>query len=326
MYFVRPFFLLLLLAVYLLCVALTFIQPHQIDYSTQFQLFEFCALLAAACLCLRILARRCEAGGRARMSSAFRGLAGLFELAALVIATSVVLRTMDYLSKATSVPLADGWLSKVGPMLGFNWLTYFEVMRDAPTLQLLMEQAYNHLNSAMLIFLVLLVLSRQHAKVRTFTEAAITCSLVSLVGGALFPAFGAAAFWIPDYADPATWAGYPGMPGVYAVEELKAVRQLEAPMLVGSEKLMGLVTFPSLHTALGMLMILVARRTWVCWPALAYGFIMIAATPIWGGHYLADLISGAALAVVAVLVIERFPPRRRRPEGHRSPELVILQP
>lgn len=315
MYFVRPFFLLLLLAVYLLCVALTFVQPHQIDYSGHLALFEFCGLLAVACCAFRLIARRFEAGGRRGVATALRIPAALFELAALVIASSVILRTMDYLSKGTSLPLADGWLSKVGPMLGFNWRAYFDLLRDAPNLQLLMEQAYNHLNSAMLIFLVLLVLSRQHDKVRTFTEAAITCSLVSLVGGALFPAIGAAAFWVPDYADPATWAGYPGMPGVYFVEEIKAVRQLDAPMLVGSEKLMGLVTFPSLHTALAMLMILVARRTWIYWPALAYGFVMIAATPIWGGHYLADLISGTAMAVGTVLLIERFPPARRHPRG-----------
>lgn len=314
MYFVRPFFLFLLLAVYLLCVALTFVQPHQIDYSGHLALFEFCILLAVACCCLRLVARRCEAAG-ARLATALRIPAGLFELAALVIASNVTLRTMDYLSKGTSMPLADDWLSKVGPMLGFSWLGYFDLVRNAPNLQLLMEEAYNLLNSAMLIFLVLLVLSRQHDKVRTFTEAAIICSLVSLVGGALFPAIGAAAFWVPDYANPETWAGYTGMPGVYFVEEIRAVRQLDTPMLVGSKHLTGLVTFPSLHTALAVLMILVARRTWIFWPALAYGIVMIAATPIWGGHYLADLISGTVMATCVVLIIERFPSQRRHPPG-----------
>jgi membrane-associated phospholipid phosphatase len=317
MYFVRPFFLLLLLAVYILCVALTFVQPHQIDYSGQLALFELCFLLAVACCCLRVVARRCEAGGQTRLATTWRIPAGLFELAAIVIASSVTLRTMDYLSKGTSVPLADDWLSKVGPMLGFNWLDYFNLARDAPNLQVLMEQAYNHLNSAMLIFLVLLILSRRHDKARVFAEAAIICSLVSLVGGALFPAVGAGAYRVPDYAEPANWAGFTGMPGIYFVEEIKAVRQLDAPMLVGSKQLMGLVSFPSLHTAFAMLMILVARRTWIIWPALAYASVMIPATPIWGGHYLVDLIAGAAMAIGAVFIIERFPPMRRHPRARQ---------
>ena len=78
------------------------------------------------------------------------------------------------------------------------------------------------------------------------------------------------------------------MPCVHFVEESKRVRQLDASSLIGSAQLSSLVTFPSVHTA------------------LAYGILMIAATPIWGGHYLVDLIAGAAMAIGAVWLVERF--------------------
>jgi hypothetical protein len=315
MYFVRPFFLLLLLAVYLLCVALTFVQPHQIAYSAQFALFEFALIMAIVCLCLRLLARRCEGRGWPMAATASRIPAALCELAALLILILVSMRTMDYLSKGTAMPLADDWLSKIGPMLGFSWPGYFELVRGLPALHQPMIFAYHQLNSAIGIFLMLLALSRQHDKVRIFTEVGIVCGILGLIGGALFPAMGAAAYWVPGYSNPEAWAGYPWMPGVYFVEELKAVRQLDAPMLIGETPLSSLVTFPSIHTALAVAMITVARRTWIFWPALAYGIVMIAATPIWGGHYLADLISGAVMAVGAVLIIERFPSQRRPPGG-----------
>lgn len=315
MYFVRPFFLLIPLAIYLLAVALTFVQPHQIAFSEHFELFEFCLILAVLCMCLRVFARRCAARGWAFAATALRVPAALCELVALALVTVVSMRTMDYLSKGTSMPLADDWLSKIGPMLGFSWRAYFELLRDLPELHRPMILAYVHLNTAILVFMLLLAVSRQHGKVRTFAEAAIVCGVLGLVGGALFPAMGAAAYWVPNYADPAAWAGYSSMPGVYFVEDLKAVRQLDAPMLIGSAPLSSLVTFPSVHTALAVTMITVARRTWVFWPALAYGIVMIAATPIWGGHYLVDLISGAAMAIGTVLLLERFPPARTRLGG-----------
>lgn len=318
MYFVRPAFVLFLVATYLLAVALTFVQPHQIAYAAQFELFQFSLLLAVMCICRRIVAGRCANHPKgALVASALRIAAGLCELGALVILALVSLRTMDYLSKGTAVPLADGWLSKVGPMLGFSWPGYFDLVRGLPVLHPSMILAYNQLNTAIGLFVLSLVLSRHHDRVRVFTEAAIICGIVGLVGGALFPAMGAAAYWIPSYTNPDTWSGYPSMPGVYFVEELKRVRQLDAPMLIGSAPMSSLVTFPSVHTALAVAMIAAGRRTWVFWPALAYGTVMIAATPIWGGHYLVDIIAGAAMAVGAVALVERFPPTRRRVGGEQ---------
>jgi membrane-associated phospholipid phosphatase len=41
-------------------------------------------------------------------------------------------------------------------------------------------------------------------------------------------------------------------------------------------------------------------------PASAYSGTMIAATPLFGGHYFVDLIAGAALTAVAVLAYGRI--------------------
>lgn len=252
------------------------------------------------------MARRCEGRGWPRVGTALRIPAALCELVALLILILVSLRTMDYLSKGTAVPLADDWLAKVGPMLGFNWRAYLDLVRGIPELHPPMILAYEHLNTAIAVFLLLLVISRQHQTVRTFVESAIICGVGGLIGGALFPAIGAGAYWVPDYTDPAAWEGFPSMPGVYFVEEIKRVRQLEAPLLIGSTPMSSLVTFPSVHTALAVAITATARRTWVFWPALAYGSVMIAATPIWGGPYLVDLIAGAAMAIGAVWLVERF--------------------
>lgn len=316
MYFVRPFILFILLAVYLLDVALTFVLPHQINYAAHWSLLEPGLALALACICCRMIARTVEAN-RPFLGTGFLTVAVALEGIALFILTLLSLRTMDYLSKGTSVPLADAWLARAELMLGFSWRGYFDLIRGMPQLHWLMMSAYEFLNSAIALVLLAFALTGRHERVKTLVEAAILCAVGSLVGGALFPAIGAAAHWVPDYANPATWAGYPRMPGVYFVEQIERVRRLDAPMLIGGEQLTGLVSMPSLHTALAVVMIVVARRTWIFWPALAYGTVMIAATPIWGGHYLPDVIAGAAMAIGAVALVERFPPavRRDRPDA-----------
>ena len=75
-----------------------------------------------------------------------------------------------------------------------------------------------------------------------------------------------------------------------------SLRQLD---LLG---LAGIVTFPSFHAASAVLF------TWALWPArwfrplivLANG-LMLAATPINGGHYFIDLIAGIAIAAGAIM-------------------------
>jgi membrane-associated phospholipid phosphatase len=67
-------------------------------------------------------------------------------------------------------------------------------------------------------------------------------------------------------------------------------------------KLAGIVSFPSFHTASGVLYI------WALWPvryfrwaAIATNAWMIAATPLIGAHYVIDVIGGIGVAAGSVL-------------------------
>src|SRR5439155_17310083 len=82
--------------------------------------------------------------------------------------------------------------------------------------------------------------------------------------------------------------------------------------------LAGIVTFPSFHAASAVL------YAWAFWPvvwarpiAILANGMMMAATPIDGGHYFIDLIAGIAIAVPAIMaarwvsgrIVERTAPR-----------------
>jgi PAP2 superfamily protein len=71
-------------------------------------------------------------------------------------------------------------------------------------------------------------------------------------------------------------------------------------------QLAGVVTFPSFHAASAVLYV------WMLWPLrwlrplnLLCNGAMLVATPIGGGHFFADVIAGAAIALVAISIARR---------------------
>jgi membrane-associated phospholipid phosphatase len=76
----------------------------------------------------------------------------------------------------------------------------------------------------------------------------------------------------------------------------------------------GVVTFPSFHTALAILVIYaIARTPIVAWPVILLNLLVIAATMPLGGHYLADVLCGGAIAVLSIHLV-RLLNRRQAPD------------
>ncbi len=68
----------------------------------------------------------------------------------------------------------------------------------------------------------------------------------------------------------------------------------------------GIITFPSLHTAVAVLFIIAMWPVkYLRWVALLVNVAMIAATPIDGGHYFTDVIAGAAVAALCWISVAR---------------------
>ncbi len=82
-----------------------------------------------------------------------------------------------------------------------------------------------------------------------------------------------------------------------------STRRMDEMVLTNLLMLMaiGLIGFPSYHCAFGLLMI------WAAWPirrarypVLALNLILIAATPICGGHYIADLFAAGLVTAASI--------------------------
>jgi len=65
------------------------------------------------------------------------------------------------------------------------------------------------------------------------------------------------------------------------------------------------VTFPSFHTAMALTYIWGFRNTGpIGWGATLLNIVMLCAIPWIGGHYLVDMIAGAAVMLVSLAIVK----------------------
>jgi membrane-associated phospholipid phosphatase len=62
----------------------------------------------------------------------------------------------------------------------------------------------------------------------------------------------------------------------------------------------GIVTFPSFHTVCAILLMYVFRGTRIFIPVVWLNALLLLSTPIFGGHYLVDMVGGGVVALLAI--------------------------
>jgi membrane-associated phospholipid phosphatase len=72
------------------------------------------------------------------------------------------------------------------------------------------------------------------------------------------------------------------------------------PLSFDLSQLQGLISFPSYHTVLAVLLTYAHRRSLLLIPIALVNGIMLFSIPTVGQHYLVDIIAGAAVAVLAI--------------------------
>lgn len=213
------------------------------------------------------------------------------------------LRLYNHLTMSAAYPLADETLATADALMGFSWADYVLWVDRLPVLVQLMDFSYSGLTGYTMVLFLLLLLGNEAKKrsqelLKLFFSTAIICSTI----GMFFPAEAAAVFYqIPPnfltHVDPRV--------GAYHLDHLQALRSVPEHLL-SLNNLPGLVTFPSFHTAMGIIAIYCARGTpWLFGPSVIINLVMIASTPLFGSHYLVDIIAGAAVAA-GVILFQRY--------------------
>jgi hypothetical protein len=218
---------------------------------------------------------------------------------AQIIAFSACAGLLSYAAAATGGPLWDGTLYALDRSLGLDWLAYLHFLNDRPRLGFVLSLSYQSLMAQLILVIIVLGFGGWLGAVREFVVAFTVAGLATVLLSALMPAV---AMFVhlglrPD--------DFPGLNPAAAYVHFAHLSGLRNGMLrsISLDQIEGIITFPSFHAALGVLFI---RYFWISpltrWPGLALNVMLIAATPIDGGHYFVDVGAGALIAIAAIAI------------------------
>lgn len=205
-----------------------------------------------------------------------------------LIGFTAVAATLSYLLASMNNPFVDRQLTSVDAALGFSWVEWYRGVTTAPRANAVLSLLYMSSMAQIVLVMVILGLSGRADRTREFNALFAYTLLTVLIGAAVFPAQSA---WV--YFDE-------GLEKAYHLEHLTALRDGTMRELdIG--QFVGLVTFPSFHTVLAILV------PWVCrgvpllwWPILVTNVGVLISIPSEGGHYLVDMLAGGLISVLTI--------------------------
>jgi PAP2 superfamily len=216
---------------------------------------------------------------------------------AQIVLVTMLMTPLTYVAAAAHFPMRDADLFAIDRALGLDWRAYVDFVDAHPALAAALHCGYAMIRWPIFAIPIALAVVARFDRLQEFTLAFGLALIATTVASAFVPAIGAFHHLGLDPAD------FPHLNPLGYLDELRVlppVREgaLRALDLFG---LTGVVTFPSFHAASALL------YGWALWPArwmrpvaIAANGLMLASTPIDGGHYFIDVLAGIAVALAAI--------------------------
>jgi PAP2 superfamily len=221
----------------------------------------------------------------------------VFGTSAQLVLVTALMSPLTYIAAAVDLPLQDANLAAIDQTLGLDWRAYLAFVNDRPTLIAYLAFGYAMIAWPIFGVPVLLGVTKRYRRLQQFTLAFTLALMATTIVSTLAPALGA---YYGLHIAPSEYAHF--TPGGY-FDQLRdfprvrdgSLRELDITHLVG------IITFPSFHAAAAVLYLWAFWSIWWMRPiALAANGLMLAATPIGGGHYFVDVFAGIGVAVLAI--------------------------
>jgi PAP2 superfamily protein len=211
---------------------------------------------------------------------------------ALVTAFSVAAAIFTYLNATLAFPLVDSELARIDAGLGFSWPAWFQFVKSHALLKGLFAIIYAILLPECAASIVYFAHRGRSDRIAEFLWGALLSILITAPISGIVPALGAFVHF-----------GVPGPAEATYLPHLLALREGTASSF-SMNALQGIITMPSYHTVLAILIIYAYRGCGRLFTlALVLNGVMLLSLPSEGGHYLIDLIAGGAIAAVTIAII-----------------------
>jgi membrane-associated phospholipid phosphatase len=220
----------------------------------------------------------------------------------ILLLVGIVCSGLSYLVAASDLPLRDAELMAADRYLGLDFSRVLNGFLQLPRLMLVLNYAYASFEYQILLT-PLLVLTCARLRAAQFVLA---WSLGLTVTVAIFPFVPALGGYLYSGVDR---TGVPEVLVAFAWNfgDIFLRAREGTDLLLGADDLTGMVTFPSFHAFVAVLV------AWACWPvrmlrwpALTWNALMFFSSIPIGGHYAVDLIAGGLLACAAALAAVKF--------------------
>ncbi len=211
-------------------------------------------------------------------------------------------RILNHLGASLGMEFADSLLASMDAFLGLGkevYVRYVAFVNDTEALRNVLSTAYDLHKLAFIFVIIFLAVSGRIERLREFVLLFALTVLITLVIGAKLPAVGAFEHygmpcWATDRLHP--------MAGRYFVPFIVSLHD-GSMTTINLRAVPGLVSMPSYHTVMALMVPWALRGTSAFVPALAYCLATIAAAPVFGGHYFVDLIGGVVTFLLSLAMI-----------------------
>jgi membrane-associated phospholipid phosphatase len=250
-----------------------------------------------------LLARR----GFVRVSAYFTAI---FQIVTVLAAEMIWV----YPAAVINRPLADGLIMHADHLLGFNWRWYADVFTGHDTLLTVMGIAYGSLGNQFALLLTALAVKGDLRRMSVFVVSQFIALMAAVAGFALLPTTAAWYFQGLSLQDiPAYWPIQ--LMGDHWIDVLNGLRSGTLRVLDPASEF-ALISIPSYHTIAAILNIWgFWRIKYLRYPMLAVNLLMISATPLFGAHYLTDVLAAFPVALASLWFATRIADRKRRASG-----------
>lgn len=199
----------------------------------------------------------------------------------------------SYPAAVGTVGYVDVTLERIDRFFRFDWVSWYDFTAAHRSLQILGSIAYASIYLTPAILLCSMAQADRKADARGFIASFWGAAILTLLLFMAFPAQGPLAFLVKG---PIT---YMPTSALYQSQLIPVLRDGSFHQ-VSLGALKGLVCAPSFHTTSAVLFMLTAwpLRS-LRWPLIAVNLVMLLSIPVEGTHYLADMIGGTLVALVA---------------------------
>ena len=248
---------------------------------------------------------------------------------AVLIAFSAVAALSSYLFASLQFSFKDVYLAGFDQRFGFDWMALFDVAGSRPWIGSLMMPIYSLSLPLVAFTLIYLGLTGKLQRLELFVTSLIVACFVTIILSGPMVAIGPYGHFnvpmelVQEFGPAVTTQGS-GSTWLSHVMGLRdgSLRILD---LSNSE---GVITFPSFHTVMSVLMIFALRGYgWVSWVGGIINGLILLTVPLEGNHYFADMVAAILVSVivwVGILKLQRGLKRSKKKEaGPLVPAMVF---